>query len=151
VACRLPSRRGVEAPFRDGRPWTRDFLARDVPTVRLFDAAFGSRHRALRVILWLHLPLIVTVAVLGGHAGIHFGQSEDGHAAMGHTRHAGPSHAGLLWLFIAGVATWAIVSGVVMSRRAQAVAASVGLLLAAAALPHSWPGGRRWESDSSGC
>jgi hypothetical protein len=38
-------------------------LARLIPSVHRSDVAFASRHRALRVILVLHIPLIVAVAL----------------------------------------------------------------------------------------
>jgi hypothetical protein len=61
-------------------------LARALPTIRLSDVAFSSRHRMLTAILWLHLPLIVGVAVLAGHGGVHVG---------GHTQQAS-QHAGAI-------------------------------------------------------
>jgi methyl-accepting chemotaxis protein len=111
----------------------RGFFARHVPVVRLSDAAFGSRHRVLTVVLWLHLPVIVAIAVLGGHGGVHLG------ATAAHAGH--PSeHARLLWLVIAGSAVCAVLARTAASRRGKAVAVSVGLLFAADALVHGGGG-----------
>jgi methyl-accepting chemotaxis protein len=107
-------------------------LAKVLPTVRLSDTAFSSRHRMLTVLLWLHLPLIVAVAVLAGHAGVHVGGAGHGAAASG--------HAGLLWLAIGGAAVCAVLARSAASRRGGAVAVSVGLLLSADALVHGGGG-----------
>ena len=96
-------------------------LASLVPDVHLTDAAFGARHRVLRLILWLHLPLIAVV-------GVATGEATDGH------------HARQLWLVVAGVVACAVVAGTVTGRRARSVSVSVGLLLAADAFVHAGGG-----------
>jgi methyl-accepting chemotaxis protein len=86
----------------------------------------------LTMILWLHLPLIVGVAVLAGNGGVHLGGSTH-HTAAG-------AHAGLLWLVIAGVPVCAVLARTAVSRRGGAIAVSIGLLLAADALVHGGGG-----------
>jgi methyl-accepting chemotaxis protein len=103
------------------------FLARLIPAVRLSDAAFASRHRALRVILWLHVPLVTAVAVLGDRAGLH------------HAGHGGAAMP-ILWTIIATTVFCAVAAGTARGRRARAVAVSVGLLMAAVALVHGGGG-----------
>jgi methyl-accepting chemotaxis protein len=104
--------------------------------VRLSNTAFAARHRVLRVILWLHLPVVTAVAVLTGHAGI-------GVPAAGHAGHAGGQvpieHVVMVWLFIAGALLCALLSGM-GSRRTRAITVSFGLLLAASALVHGGGG-----------
>jgi methyl-accepting chemotaxis protein len=100
-------------------------LARLIPAVRLSDAAFRSRHRVLRAILWLHLPLVCAVAWWGGGHGGH---------------HGSEGHGPLLWGSIAGTAVSAVLAGVLRGRRGRAVSTSVGLLLAAVALVHGGGG-----------
>ena len=41
-------------------------LTRLVPHIELSDAAFRARHRVLRLILWLHLPLVAVVSLVTG-------------------------------------------------------------------------------------
>ena len=112
----------------------RGALARYLPITHLSDAAFTSRHRALTLILWLHLPLIVAVGVLGGHGGVHLGD----HADMAMSGHA--EHPLLLWLLVAGAAGAALSAGWAGTRRGRAVTVSVGLLFAADALVHAGGG-----------
>ncbi|HEU5472653.1 MAG TPA: methyl-accepting chemotaxis protein [Actinophytocola sp.] len=110
-----------------------NFLDRLVPQVRLSDAAFAARHRVLRVILWLHIPLTVGVAVYAGNAGFGGG--------AGHAGHSGPpaGHVLMVWLFIGGALLCAVLSGM-GSRRTRAILVSSGLLLAASALVHGGGG-----------
>ncbi|WP_432828126.1 methyl-accepting chemotaxis protein [Dactylosporangium sp. CA-092794] len=96
-----------------------------MPKVTLSDAAFRSRHRALTVVLWLHLPVLVVISLVNGHdvAGEH------AHAA-----------AWLVWSFNAGVLLSAMAAGMARSRRGGSIAVTVGLLLAAMALVHAGNG-----------
>ena len=113
-------------------------LRRWIPEIVLSDTAFASRHRVLRVILALHLPLIIGVAVLLGHAGIHLGGRGAARPAM-----AGMNEgvaATMIWTMISGVAMCAVLSGVLRSRRGKALSVAVGLLLAASALVHGGGG-----------
>ncbi|MDQ1678318.1 MAG: methyl-accepting chemotaxis protein [Actinomycetota bacterium] len=106
-------------------------LARLIPAVQLSEVAFRSRHRALRAILWLHIPLVAGVAVLGGHGG-------GGHAGGMHGQHG--EGATFLWVVIAAAAGCAVLSMTARGRRTRAVAVSVGLLLSAVALVHGGGG-----------
>ena len=100
-------------------------LAWLMPNVRLSDAAFQSRHRALRLLLVLHLPVLVVISVLNGHSIV----GEHAHGA-----------AWLVWSANAGVLICAVAGSVARSRRAAAIAVSTGLVLAAAALVHAGNG-----------
>jgi methyl-accepting chemotaxis protein len=104
-------------------------LARLIPSVRLSDAAFRSRHRALRIILWLHVPLVAGIALLARPR--HAGGMHD---------HTGGDGTTFLWAVIAATTACAVVSVTARSRRGRAVAVSVGLLLAAVALVHGGGG-----------
>jgi methyl-accepting chemotaxis protein len=108
-------------------------LGWEIPRIELSDRAFRARHRTLRIVLWLHVPLVIAVAVLSGHGGVHlFGQT--GHANM-------PSaHAVVVWLYILGTLLCALLASVVTSRRGGAMIVSIGLLLAATALVHGGGG-----------
>jgi len=96
-------------------------LGRLVPVVRLPDTAFAARHRALRIILWLHLPVVAVVAIGTG---------------------VGTSGASAVpfWSVVAGILFCAVLSGAPITRRAKAVTVGVGLLLAADALVHGGGG-----------
>ncbi|MEU0561770.1 methyl-accepting chemotaxis protein [Dactylosporangium sp. NPDC006015] len=100
-------------------------LAWLMPKVRLSDAAFQSRHRALRLVLALHLPVLVVLSLVNGHT------------VVGAHAHDG---GWLVWSANAGVLICAIAGGVARSRRGSAVAVSTGLVLAAAALVHAGNG-----------
>src|SRR5262249_58871304 len=71
-------------------------ISRLMPTARLSDAAFASRHRALRLVLWLHLPLLIVINVVNN--GATFVTSHDMPDMSGHDE---PSHAWLTWTMIA--------------------------------------------------
>ncbi|WP_433217677.1 methyl-accepting chemotaxis protein [Dactylosporangium sp. CS-047395] len=96
-----------------------------MPKVRLSDAAFRSRHRALTVVLWLHAPLLIVLAIV------------DGHDVVGEHAHG---EAWLVWCFIAGVVLCALAGGIARTRRGGSVAVSIGLLLGAMALVHAGNG-----------
>jgi methyl-accepting chemotaxis protein len=96
-------------------------LQRLVPVIRLSDAGFAARHRVLRAILWLHVPLIAVVALATG-------EGRSGH------------HAAALWAVIVGIALCAGLGGLVRTRRSAAVTVSVGLLLGADGLVHAGGG-----------
>jgi methyl-accepting chemotaxis protein len=96
-------------------------LSSRIVGVRLSDAAFARRHRALRRVLWLHIPLLAILALTGG-------------------QHGHLQHTGWLWLVIAGVVVCAALADTPASRRGRAVVTSVGLLLAADALVHGGGG-----------
>jgi methyl-accepting chemotaxis protein len=103
-------------------------MTRLVPEVRLSDAAFASRHRALRVVLVLHIPVVAALALWGENLGL---QRSGAHDHGGHL---------FLWGVIAAVVVCAAVSGTARTQRGRAVSVSVGLLLSAVALVHGGGG-----------
>src|SRR5688572_29752187 len=84
---------GVRCPPCEESPmWKR--VSRIVPMVQLSDVTFATRHRVLRIILALHLPVLSTVAfVLGRSAS----------APAGHASHAAGESA-TIWIMISAVA-----------------------------------------------
>jgi methyl-accepting chemotaxis protein len=89
--------------------------------IRLSDAAFAARHRVLRAILWVHVPLVGIVALATGEGT------------------SGP-YALQLWGVVAGILLCAVLGGLLQTRRAAAVTVSVGLLLGADGLVHAGGG-----------
>jgi methyl-accepting chemotaxis protein len=96
-------------------------LLRLLPRIELSDAAFAARDRALRVILWLHLPVIIALSLATGEA-------TEG------------AHVRLLWGAIGATAVCAVFSGLGRTRRARSITVAVGLLLATDALVHGGGG-----------
>ncbi|MFG1608956.1 putative bifunctional diguanylate cyclase/phosphodiesterase [Actinoplanes sp. NPDC049265] len=94
------------------------FRAGLLPRVRLSDAAFQARHAALRLVLWVQIPILTMVGVLTEPHG-----PED----MVHASWAAPAMGGAL-------ACCAIGSVFVRGRRLGPFLVSLGLLLAAALL-----------------
>jgi methyl-accepting chemotaxis protein len=92
-----------------------------VPQIQLSETAFAARHRALRVILWLHLPLVSVVAVATG-------EGTSGH------------HASVPWALVTGMLACALISNMPRSQRGRAVTVGVGLLLGAFGLVHAGGG-----------
>jgi methyl-accepting chemotaxis protein len=86
--------------------------------LRLSDEAFARRHRVLRGILWLHVPFLAVLAYVGHGSG----------------------HPRVLWAVIGGAAACGVLSEATGTRRARAMAVSLGLLLAADALVHGGGG-----------
>jgi PAS domain S-box-containing protein len=109
------------------------WVQRWLPRVVLTDEAFEARHRVLRVVLWLHIPLVVAVAGYTTMTSKHStGNSHQGMATGG-----GPdSHLIVTWAFVAA----AVVAGVLVPRmrtnRSRALMVSLGLLMCADALVH---------------
>jgi methyl-accepting chemotaxis protein len=95
--------------------------ARLIPDVQLSEEAFSARHRVLRVVLWVHLPVILII-------GFFTGELSPGH------------HAPLLLAVLGGVMACGVVASTATSRRARAIAVSVGFLLSADALVHAGGG-----------
>jgi methyl-accepting chemotaxis protein len=88
----------------------------------------------LTVVVWLHVPVLVAVAVLAGHAGVHlFG-------GMARMNMPNDESVPMIWTMIGGVVVSAIFAGNVRSRRGRAMSVSIGLLLAASALVHAGGG-----------
>ena len=97
-----------------------------MPSVRLSDEAFGSRHRALRVVLWLQVPILAIVAVVSHD----MDGSDEMYAATA-----------VIELMMLAMASCAVGSLLVHTRRAASVLVSLGLLLSSALLV-SLGGGR---------
>ena len=103
----------------------RAFRTGLLPRVRLSDAAFRSRHHALRIVLWIQVPILMVVGVLNDPMG-----REEMHHASWALPVMGAVQVGC-----------AIGSLFVRSRRAGSFLVSLGLLLSAALLV-SLGGGR---------
>src|SRR5690242_15323517 len=110
-----------------------------MPAARLSDAAFASRHRALRLVLWLHLPLLITITLVNN--GTSFVE-QPVHEMAGMSGMSGtqPSRAWLAWTMIALVLLSGMAAGITRTRRTKAMAVSIGLLCAAAALVNAGGG-----------
>jgi methyl-accepting chemotaxis protein len=96
-------------------------LGRLIPDVSLSEEAFVARHRVLRLLLWLHVPVVFVL----GYANDQF--------SPGH-------HATLLLAALGGVMVCGVTAGTAQSRRGRAVASSVGFILSADALVHAGGG-----------
>jgi diguanylate cyclase (GGDEF)-like protein/PAS domain S-box-containing protein len=108
-------------------------LAAAVTTTGLSLADYRIRHRALQVVLWLQLPLLIVVALL-----TYSGRDRvDGMAGMRMGLLPGPP---LVWFMTASVAGCAIAALAIRHRRAGSLVVSMGLLLSAAALVHAGGG-----------
>jgi PAS domain S-box-containing protein len=101
-----------------------------IPDIRLSDETFGVRHRALRTVLTMLLPVIVGMAAFQHQIG---GLLEQPHA--GHTR-----GVMIVWVMVAATAACAVAAGLIRSRRAGSLVVSLGLLLGSAALVHAGGG-----------
>jgi methyl-accepting chemotaxis protein len=96
-------------------------LGRLIPAVALSEPAFAARHRVLRLLLWVHVPVILVLGYFSGELG--------------------PGrHASLLLAVLGGVMLCGIVAGTAVSQRGRAIATSIGFLLAADALVHAGGG-----------
>ncbi len=94
----------------DARPAPRAHL---VPRgIRLDDASFAARHRALQFILLLHVPVLALIAVLGGHGGW------------------------VLWTSLGALVVLALGATSALSQRTRASMVSSGLIGAAMVLIH---------------
>jgi diguanylate cyclase (GGDEF)-like protein/PAS domain S-box-containing protein len=101
-----------------------------MPDIRLSDKTFAVRHRVLRTVLTLQIPVLVVVAV-----------SRDRIDAVLQQPHAGHLHGGvIIWVMVAATAVCAFAANLITSRRAGSLAVSLGLLLASAALVHAGGG-----------
>jgi diguanylate cyclase (GGDEF)-like protein/PAS domain S-box-containing protein len=108
-------------------------LLRAFSQARLTDEAFRSRHRVLRVILWLQIPILGLVAVLIDDTGTGpAGRDMAGTAMPGMDHSAGGDR--LVWVMAAVMTACAVASLVVRSRRTGAAVVSLGLLLSSALL-----------------
>jgi methyl-accepting chemotaxis protein len=105
---------------------------RDVLDSRVPPEAFATRHRVLTLVLWLHLPLVVVVALSTGVAGLDDGQHPHGPRAGGHTA--------TVWVSVAVMVVCALVATVVRQGRLASMTVSTGLLVVAAGLVHAGGG-----------
>ncbi|MEV6494021.1 methyl-accepting chemotaxis protein [Actinoplanes sp. NPDC051633] len=96
-------------------------FSRLIPAVELSEQAFAARHRVLRLLLWVHVPVILVI-------GYFSGQLSPGH------------HAPLLLAVLGGVMACGVVAGTATSQRGRAISTSVGFLLSADALVHAGGG-----------
>ncbi len=92
-----------------------------IPEVTLSEEAFVARHRVLRLLLWVHVPVILVIGFFTGQLS---------------PAHHGPVLLGVL----GGVMVCGVISGTATGRRSRAVATSVGFLLAADALVQAGDG-----------
>ena len=92
--------------------------------IGLSDKAFATRHRALLMVLWATVPvlLLLALAVVG---------SDD---LTVHLERGGVAQTILMWALVAGVVMCAGLGAIVHKRRPATLVVSTGLLLAAAAL-----------------
>jgi len=123
----------VHSPERrqDLRRRAADFIDR-VPKIVLTDEAFAARHRALRAVLWLHIPLVVVVAAYSTITSAHW-MGSGGTATVSHDVSA---HAIVTWIFVAAAILAGCLVPLMRSPRTQALMVSGGLLMCANALVH---------------
>jgi diguanylate cyclase (GGDEF)-like protein/PAS domain S-box-containing protein len=100
------------------------FVSAVLAQARLSDDAFQARHRALRMFLWLQIPILALVAL------IYRDHDAGAMADMGHMG----GGTWLVWVMAAAMLGCATLGEVVRSRRVGAASVSMGLLLAAALL-----------------
>ena len=96
-------------------------FSRMIPTVELSEPAFAARHRVLRLLLWVHVPVILLIGYFSGRL------------SPGH-------HASLLLAVLGGVMACGVVAGLAASKRGRAISTSIGFLLASDALVHAGGG-----------
>jgi methyl-accepting chemotaxis protein len=99
-----------------------------LPQVHLSDQAYRSRHRALRVVLWLQLPLLGLFALLESN------DTGTGMADMPGMDHGTAAGQFLTEVMAALLPVCALASLAIRSRRGGAGVVSFGLLLSAALL-----------------
>ncbi|MFI7543070.1 methyl-accepting chemotaxis protein [Actinoplanes sp. NPDC049599] len=96
-------------------------LGRLVPQVTLSDQAFAARHRVLRLLLWLHVPVILVLGFFTGELG--------------------PGrHATMLLAVLGAVLVCGVVSGTAATQLGRALWTSIGFLLATDAVVHAGGG-----------
>lgn len=82
----------------------------------LGSATFDARHRGLLIVLWLHVPALITFALWRGHGAMH----ATGEGAI--------------------IAAFAVVASVASGQRLRSVAVALGLVVSSAVLVHLWDG-----------
>jgi methyl-accepting chemotaxis protein len=96
-------------------------MTRLIPDVTLPEEAFAARHRALRLLLWVHVPVILMIAFFN------------------HQLDMGGSST-LLLVELGLVMLCGVLSGTAHSQRGRSIPVSIGFLFAAAALVQSGGG-----------
>lgn len=97
-------------------------LSRLVPDVTLSEQAFAARHRVLRLLLWLHVPVILVLGFFTGELG------------PGH-------HATLLLSVLGAVLLCGIVSGTAVTQRGRETPSGWP--------PPSWASRSRWPGRTA--
>ncbi|MEV6345270.1 diguanylate cyclase [Actinoplanes sp. NPDC051851] len=108
----------------------RAWISGLIPDVHLPDEAFAARHRALRTVLTLAVPVLVAMAAF-----------RDRIVAMLDGPQAAHTHGvSIMWAMVVSTAVCAAVANFVDARRAGSLVVSLGLLLGSAALVHAGGG-----------
>jgi methyl-accepting chemotaxis protein len=92
-----------------------------IPPVQLSEEAFNARHRVLRLLLWAHVPVILTLGYFTGQLSVS-------------------NHGPLLLGVLGAVMVCGVISGTATGQRTRAIATSVGFLLSADALVQAGDG-----------
>jgi diguanylate cyclase (GGDEF)-like protein/PAS domain S-box-containing protein len=101
-----------------------------MPDIRLTEETFAVRHRALRIILTLQLPLLLAMALFS-----------DRIAAMLQQPHAGHWGGGaIIWIMVGATTACAVAASTITSRRLGSFVVSLGLLLSSGSLVHAGGG-----------
>ncbi|GAB2608045.1 hypothetical protein Aab01nite_61580 [Paractinoplanes abujensis] len=107
-----------------------DWVSRLVPDIRLPDGVFAARHRALRALLIMTLPVIVAMAAFQERIADLLQQPHAGHGGG----------LAVVWGMVGATAACAAAATGVKSPRAGSLVVSLGLLLGSAALVHAGAG-----------
>ncbi|HWS38038.1 MAG TPA: hypothetical protein VN408_35550, partial [Actinoplanes sp.] len=108
----------------------REWIRRVVPDVQLTAEAFAARHRALRIVLTLLVPVLVAMAAFRDR----IAELIDGPNTLhGHG-------VAIMWAMVVSTGVCAAVANLVDARRAGSLVVSLGLLLGSAALVHTGGG-----------
>ena len=108
------------------KAWIRQVI----PDVRLSDETFAVRHRTLRTVLTVLIPVVVAAAAFQGRIGVILEQPHAGH----------PLGVAIVWSMVAATVACAVGASVSRSRLAGSLVVSLGLLLGSAALVHAGGG-----------
>src|SRR5690349_21573378 len=121
---------GIAERVRVGDRWQRlrqrsGGLLEWIPYIQLTDEAFAARYRVLRVVLWLHIPLVVIVATATTFSSSR--SMGSGQMSMGS---GDPSlHLIFTWSFVAGSILAGALVPLMRTNRAKALMVAAGLLM----------------------
>lgn len=101
-----------------------------IPDIRLSEETFAARHRTLRAVLTLLVPVLVGMAAFQHRIGELLRQPHAGHA----------HGATIVWVMVAATAACAVGASLITSQRGGSIVVSLGLLLGSAALVHAGGG-----------